>query len=245
MLLCANFNELELALLLHIDTALEQASVFLSYYGKVITSKQSTEQKNHASFIQVAIKELLAEAKESLQNINAVSVVNGPGSYTGLRVGLATAKGICYAINKPLITLNTLDLMALSLINNSNKIVTNNENNLPILFCPLIDARRMEVFTALYNINLQALIPPTAMVLNEQSFETELKNNIIIFNGNGHLKLKQVLNNTNAVFTSVNYNFSTIITAAENKYTQSSFADIAYSEPFYIKEFYSTAHHKK
>ena len=138
-----------MALILIIDSAFEQCVVALSNNEEVIAHEESIVQKDHASFLQPAIKKVCDTASLNLSSIDAIAVVNGPGSYTGLRVGLASAKGIAYVLNKPLLLLNTLDVLAFALQKESS-LKTN------ILFCPMIDARRMEVFTALYNTESKA-----------------------------------------------------------------------------------------
>lgn len=146
--------------ILHINTALDNASVSLAENEHVIEERLSNSQKEHASFLQVAIAEITTIAGISLKNLSAVAVVNGPGSYTGLRVGLSGAKGICFALSIPLITINTLEWMAAA--------ASQDEAD---LFCPMIDARRMEVFTAMYNHEKIEVTPPTAMILEPDSFK--------------------------------------------------------------------------
>jgi tRNA threonylcarbamoyladenosine biosynthesis protein TsaB len=220
-------------LILNIDTATEHASVCISNNGVVNAIKKSTEQKNHASFIQPAIQSMMDELGMALSQLDAVAVTKGPGSYTGLRVGLATAKGICYTLNKPLIALNTLEVMAYAakplLIDAST------------LFCPMIDARRMEVFTAVYDFQFHIVVPPVAMILDEYSFTELLEKYHIIFSGSGHHKFKSILNNANAIFSDIVYDASHTIPLAEEYFAAKKFADTAYCEPLYLKEFFSPA----
>jgi tRNA threonylcarbamoyladenosine biosynthesis protein TsaB len=228
-----------LALLLHIDTALEHAGVYLSNNHQILAAEKNTEQKNHASFLQPTIQKILQQQKLSIQSIDAVVVVNGPGSYTGLRVGLASAKGICYALQKPLITLNTLHLMANAMHQNITQFLPENNEQKPVLYCPMIDARRMEVYTALYNQQMQEIIQPTAMILDEHSFYNNLKEHIIVFFGNGHHKLKQINHHSNAVYVNFHYLPESIVALAEEAFTTNNFANLAYSEPYYLKDFYT------
>ena len=160
-------------LLLNIDTATEHASICLSKEGVVLGLIESTEQKNHAAFVQPAIQQIINESDYALADIDAVAATSGPGSYTGLRVGLASAKGICYALDKPLILINTLETMAQSILSYYQS--TNQPINPLTLLCPLIDARRMEVFTALYNASLQEIEPPHALIIDEHSFAALLE----------------------------------------------------------------------
>ena len=224
-----------MALILSIDTALETASIFLSKDGILIGSETNHDPKNHGSFLQPAIQRIFSTNNIELTSIDAVAVVTGPGSYTGLRVGLASAKGLCYALNKPLIAINTLEVMALSSINDIKKTVAESTN---YLFCPLIDARRMEVFTAMYTSTLQYTMTPQALILDESSFGKELENNIIVFSGNGHQKLKHILSHPNAIFVDTANTTNAILSIAENLLIEKKFANLAYSEPFYIKEVY-------
>lgn len=228
-----------MALILNIDTATENASICLSLNGKIVAFVESTEQKNHASFLQPAIQKIFIENSMNINELDAVAVTNGPGSYTGLRVGLASAKGICYALNKPLITLNTLQVLAWKA---REEIKQNNlftKFNLPILFCPMIDARRMEVFTALFNNELEEVLPSTSMIVDETSLESYLEKYSIVFSGNGSQKIKNILKNSNAWFSDCNYSAASMINLSEHEYSIKSFAVLAYSEPFYAKEFYN------
>ena len=223
-----------MGLLLHIDTATEHASVCVTNDGAIIGFAENADQKNHGAFLQPAIKQIFGESDFLLKNIDAISVSNGPGSYTGLRVGLTSAKGLCYALKKPLITINTLEVMAMAAIKeNSYKITP------PKYFCPLIDARRMEVFTAIYDASLKIILPPCAIILNDNSFENYLKNDAILFSGNGHQKLKTVIENANANYSSVQHTAIHLSYLAEQNFSKKMFANLAYCEPFYLKAFFS------
>jgi tRNA threonylcarbamoyladenosine biosynthesis protein TsaB len=225
-----------MGLLLHLDTATEHASICVTNNGIIIGFAENADQKNHGAFLQPAIKQIFIESNFILKNIDAISVSNGPGSYTGLRVGLASAKGLCYALNKPLITINTLEVMAMAAIKETG---TNQQINQPVYFCPLIDARRMEVFTAIYDANLKIILQPTAKILDENSFANYLKTGTILFSGNGHQKLKMVIENAKANYTSVQHSAIHLSYLAEKYFVEKSFAKLAYSEPFYIKAFFS------
>ena len=226
-------------LILNIDTATEYASVCLSNDGKLLAIENSVDQKNHASFIQPAIKKIFSESGFSLTEVDAISVSNGPGSYTGLRVGLSSAKGLCYALNKPLILLNTLQVIAKSIaIKCDSNIKISSQS---FLICPMIDARRMEVFTALYGTNGQVIVEANALVLTEQSFTEHLQNNQIVFGGSGSSKFKNILHHPNAMFVTTIHSAENMITLSEKAFTENNFADLAYSEPLYLKEFFSPA----
>jgi tRNA threonylcarbamoyladenosine biosynthesis protein TsaB len=186
--------------------------------------------------LQPAIKNILEKAQIFIHNIDAIAVTNGPGSYTGLRVGLSSAKGLCFALNKPLITLNTLNVMAFAALQSVEI-----ENNETLLFCPMIDARRMEVFVALYNNNIQEILPVTAMILTENSFENELQHHPIVFSGSGAKKCKEIIKNSNAIFSSNQYTARDMVALSITKYVANDFANVAYTTPNYGKEFYTTA----
>ncbi len=231
-------------LLLNIDTATEHASVCISRGKEVLGMKQSQDQKNHASFIQPAIKEVMTATGYQLSAVHAVSVTAGPGSYTGLRVGLATAKGLCYALKKPLILISTLEVMALAAIEtvNDKREAPGKKNEIQdFLFCPMIDARRMEVFMALYDDLLQPLLRPAAIILNKNSFAEELSNHTIIFCGSGSIKMQKIIQHPNAFFITAIHNAGNLAVLAAKAFSLSRFADLAYSEPLYLKEFFTAA----
>lgn len=232
-----------MALILNIDTATEHASVCLSKDGELLAIEFNPNQKDHAAFIQPAIQKLLSTVKCELSTVDAIAVSNGPGSYTGLRVGLSTAKGISYALNKPLILINTLEVIATAAISESPQTSNNEERS--TLFCPMIDARRMEVFTAVYDKNLQPVLAPTAMILDENSFTDLLQQHKIIFSGSGSEKFKTVIKNDNGFFLNIQHDARHMQTIAENLYLLKSFADKAYSEPFYLKEFFTPVRNLK
>jgi tRNA threonylcarbamoyladenosine biosynthesis protein TsaB len=219
-----------MALLLNIDTAVDAASVCLSKDGNTLSISKNEKQKDHASWLHIAIKEIFEKNNLEINLIDAVAVTEGPGSYTGLRIGMATAKGICYALNKPLITLNTLLVMA-----NAAK------NYDADLLCPMIDARRMEVFTAIYSKDLKIIKEPAAITLTEKSFDEELADNRICFFGNGYSKLQKIKDDRNAIFKEINFDAETMILLSEEKFSKNEFADLAYAEPLYLKEFYTPA----
>ena len=224
-----------MSLLLHIDTAVENASLCISKDGLLLSMAENKNQKDHAAWIQPAIQSLMLEAGYTLNQLKAIAVSNGPGSYTGLRVGLATAKGLCYALNIPLITLSTLEVMTAAAIQQTNNQTIEPSNN----YCPLIDARRMEVFTGLYNKDLKAIQPPHARIIDENSFKEELHENKILFFGNGAAKCRTIIQHPNAIFETVEHNASQLIRLAEIKMNANDFADLAYAEPFYIKDFHA------
>ena len=232
-----------MSLILNIDTAITTASISIAKGGNILGEAFNTEQRDHGAFIQPAIKKILSISNYKLHVIDAVAVTAGPGSYTGLRVGLATAKGLCYALNKPLILINTLEVMAQASINERIGLKTGNPplTTRNSLFSPMIDARRLEVFTALYNGALQPLVYPAAVILNEHTFEEYLNGRLIVFSGSGQNKFKNILQHPNAIFTDTQHDAAHLAMLAAKAFEQKQFADVAYSEPFYLKEFFTPA----
>lgn len=215
--------------ILNIDTAVQTSSVCLSKDDKPISIKINPSQKDSSSWLHTVIDEIIKVNSLSFSDINAIAVSAGPGSYTGLRVGMAAAKGLCYALQKPLITINTLQMMAVAAINE------------PVdLLCPMIDARRMEVFTAVFNKNLNKILPETNCILNENSFQYLLDNHKILFFGNGSTKFQPLTKHQNAQFKETEITAESMTKLSFEKLTRQEFADLAYSEPFYGKDFYST-----
>jgi tRNA threonylcarbamoyladenosine biosynthesis protein TsaB len=221
-----------LALLLNINTAFEHACVSLSRSGEIIALARSDSQKDHAAFLQPAIKKLCTAADVQLSSVDAVAVSNGPGSYTGLRIGLSSAKAVCYALHKPLILLNTLDIIAHALKQTMPHVESNT------LFCPMIDARRMEVFTALYDFHLNIINDYAALDLDAQFLEEEKEIYQIIVGGNGSFKLKSLIDSKNILYPAINPDANPFAIIAHKAFVQQKFADVAYSEPFYLKPVY-------
>jgi tRNA threonylcarbamoyladenosine biosynthesis protein TsaB len=222
-----------MATFLLIYTATAHASVCLSKDGLVLGCLETTDQKSHASFIQPAIETLCKQTGIALSSIDAIAISLGPGSYTGLRVGMATAKGIAFALDKPLIGINTLQIMAAA----AKLKFPKHQSSI----CALLDARRMEVFTGIYAQNLTPTTPSTAIILNPQSFENELANEPILFVGDGAEKFKAICQHPNAHFdTTLSCGASDMMTLTENAFNLTDLLDLAYSEPLYIKAFHDT-----
>lgn len=222
-----------LPLILHIDTATEYASICLTKGDSILGMKVSPDQKQHGAFVQPAIQGLMQENGLDLSAMDAIAVSEGPGSYTGLRVAMASAKGLCYALDKPLITISTLKVMALAAQ------MQDGEEYPQAIYCPLIDARRMEVFTALYDAQLGELEAASAQILDTQSFSELIDNQPIVFSGTGAPKFQAVLKHPNALFSTVQHNASHLAILAKAAFEKAEFANLAYSEPFYLKAFYS------
>lgn len=218
-------------MILLIDTAQEKGTIALSQAGVVLFSEENTIAKEHAAWLHMAVRRLLDEAKMSIGELEAVVVIAGPGSYTGLRVGLAAAKGFCYALKIPLITQNTLRVMGESmgpLASEKNALV-----------CPLIDARRDEVYTAVYDPDMSEILPPQALILNKNSFDLRLRENRIIFFGSGSSKWEAMNVSASAIFVPQRNSIQSFATLAHKDFDQKKWADPVYTEPVYLKEFFS------
>lgn len=223
-----------MALILHIDTATHYAGVCISKDQHILASLSHQNQKDHAAFLQPAIEVILKEAGYNLNDIDAVSVTGGPGSYTGIRVGLASAKGICYALNKPLIMVNTLAVIANAAIENRDQSTLEKDT----IFYAMIDARRMEVFAGKYNQELLAIENAHALVLDEVFFEGLFCHSKVIFCGDGAKKLEQFTLPTNYSIDDTQHNVNHMVMISEANFNAQNFANLAYAEPLYIKEFY-------
>lgn len=218
-------------ILLHIDTAGETGMVCLSADGELLQIIKSENQKEHASFLHDAVHQLMLTTGSKMSELDAIVVTEGPGSYTGLRVGLSSAKGFCFALNIPLITLNALELLAHASIDHSIE---------EVIYWPMIDARREEVFTATYDKNLSNIESPAAMILTTEMLEMKTKNKQIIFSGSGAVKVSSYINTKKIIIkTSLKTEISHCILGF-NKLEKKEFSDILYSEPLYIKEFYDS-----
>ena len=228
-----------MALILCIESSQPTASLALSRDGHIVSSRASTIQKEHASFLQPAIKEMMREAGFSLMELDAISVCEGPGSYTGLRVGMATAKGICYALHKPLISICSLSVMAYVVRQDIHKIAKSDE----YVIVPMIDARRNEVFTAVLDQHLTLMIPPQAMILQTDSF-SELEGKMVFFTGDGSPKWQLQCTLSHAVFLPLEWGASAMADLSEDYYGKNQFASIERAVPLYGKSFYTVQPHQ-
>ncbi len=217
-----------MSLILNIETATDVCSIGLSNEGKLLSIQESSEAYQHASQITILIEKCIKNAGVGLSELDAVSISTGPGSYTSLRVGTSTAKGICYALNKPLIAVNTLQSLALASLNASG-----GSNR---LFCPMIDARRMEVYTALYNTKLEEIRPLQALIVEENSFDEFFdENKAVIFSGNGAPKCKEVIRHSLATFSDQICSARHLVQLATQQYIEGVFVDVAHYTPNYFK----------
>lgn len=219
--------------ILHIETTTHVCSVALSDGKKLISLKESHEDKAHARILALFIEEILKENKLQANQLKAVAVSKGPGSYTGLRIGVATAKGLCYAAQIPLISVSTLKAMTMGFITTQ----ATDAN----YFIPMIDARRMEVYSAIFNRSLEKVRDIQADIIDENSFSEYLQEEKVAFFGNGASKCREVISNTNALFANgFNPSAKYMIELAWDKFLNNNFEDVAYFEPFYLKEFLAT-----
>ncbi len=226
-----------MALILNIETSTSVCSVALARDSKLLSVKEIDGENSHSSVITLFIDEVIKKAGVELSSLDAIAVSKGPGSYTGLRIGVSTAKGLCYAIDKPLIAVSTLQSMAYRM--SKRYISKNPKNNPEVLFCPMIDARRMEVYAALYDVNNCIIRNISADIINKDSYSNFLEKRKVYFFGNGASKCKALLShNKNAVFIdNMNASAVNMIDLAEKKYQEKDFEDLAYFEPFYLKDF--------
>ncbi|MDB5191525.1 MAG: hypothetical protein JWQ96_1088 [Segetibacter sp.] len=227
-----------MALILNIDTATEVASVCLSIDGECIAYSENKEQREHASFLHIAVSQMLIVTNTPIKSIDAVAVSGGPGSYTGIRVGMATAKGFCFSLEKPLIVINTLLMMAAA----AKKYLSAKDNTLikNDVICPMIDARRMEVYTGLYDFELKEITLPAAVILTEEFLKAVLQTKRIVLFGSGSEKFKHMVNSENALFYDINYGAKELSTLSYQYYQKQTFSDLLYTEPNYLKGFFST-----
>ena len=225
-----------MALILCIDTSLNEAAVCITENGEVLAREENESPADHAGWLTKTIRGMLLRTGRNIRDISAIAVTEGPGSYTGLRVGMATAKGMCYALQVPLITESTLILLGKRV---KNQMTPDVAHPLPMLICPMIDARRMEVFTMLLDPQLNERLQPGAMILNENSFSEELAAHVILFCGNGSKKWQHLCIHSNAVFVDAAADIADLADSATAKFNQKAFSNLAYAEPAYLKKVYT------
>lgn len=228
-----------MALILNIETSTEVCSAALARDGRIINHRESLNGQNHAKLLTLFINELLEESNISADQLDAVAVSGGPGSYTGLRIGVSVAKGICYASRLPLIAITSLEAMAHYVIHNLESILPCEKENL--LFCPMIDARRMEVYTSFYDKSGVQIRGIQADIIDHQSYLPFLDSNSVLFFGNGADKCRESITHPNAIFiNNVVTSSSYMVPLSERSFNSHNFANVAYYEPFYLKDFVAT-----
>lgn len=219
--------------ILYIETATKVCSVSLSDKGKCIALRESVVANSHAEMLTLFIEELMKKMEWKYEELDAIAVSMGPGSYTGLRIGISSAKGLCYSLEKPLISVGTLKSMALGMLD----LIGINEQD--ALFCPMIDARRMEVYSAIFDHQNNEVRKIEAEIIDENSFSKYFKNHVIYFAGDGAEKCKSFFSDqTNARFLD-DFQISSkyMVKNAAQKFEQKQFEDVAYFEPYYLKDF--------
>lgn len=215
--------------ILNIETATKNCSVSLAKNGDTIALREIAEEGySHAEKLHVFIEEIIAENKISFEDLNAIAVSQGPGSYTGLRIGVSSAKGLCYALNIPMIAIDTLQSLAAQISISKGIII------------PMIDARRMEVFSAIYDKSLNTLKPVSAEIITEESYQTNEEE--IHFLGDGASKCKEFLHKSNFIFYDeiIYPSAKQMSLLSFEKYKNSDTVDVAYFEPLYVKDFMIT-----
>lgn len=222
-----------MANILNIDTSTDVCSVALTCDGEVLEHREEYEGQNHAKVLSAFIKDMLDYATPRGIKLDAIAVTTGPGSYTGLRIGLSEAKGLCFGYDIPLIGLSTLELLTVT-------VMFKEFWDKDVLFIPMIDARRKEVFTGIYDLALNEVMQPQPLILDENSF-SKFKNRKLVFFGNGSDKAKDIINIPNAKFIPrIKPEAVNMMALSERAFRNNNFIDIAYSTPNYLKEFQST-----
>ena len=223
-------------MILCIETSTAVCSVALVENGNVIALRESLDGQNHAEKITIFIDEIMKETNVVYKDLDAIAVSMGPGSYTGLRIGVSTAKGFCYAIEKPLIAVDTLAAMAYGFISSQLSAISYQPT---AILCPMIDARRMEVYSAFFNEKLERTSETEALVIDENSFMELKQNNHLYLFGDGADKLATLFENDKNITVVEKFHCSAayMATLAEEAFKNKDFVDVAYFEPFYLKNF--------
>ena len=226
-----------------IETSTALCSTAIAEDGVITSYRESSAPKAHASLTAVFIEEMLSERGLGISDCDAVCVSMGPGSYTGLRVGVSTAKGLCFGSGKPLLAVGTLD----TLVAQSSEVIPS-EVEKPISFkyiIPMIDARRMEVYTAVFTADGRQITETAPAIIDENSFAEYLAQGPCLFIGDGAGKCADVIKHPDAHFIQCHPKASSMLVPALNAYKEKRFEDVAYFEPFYLKEFVATVSRKK
>ena len=218
--------------ILNIETSTETCSVAVAQDGGIIFEKINNEPNSHTKYLAKFVEEALSFAESHAIPLDAVAVSSGPGSYTGLRIGVSTAKGICYGKNVPLIAIPTLKLLCVK------PLLSDDIEDENALLCPMIDARRMEAYTAIYDRALREVREVKAEVIDATTYNEWLDKGLVYFFGNGAEKCKEIINHTNARFIdNVIPTAKSMLPLAELAIAKGQYEDVAYFEPFYLKDF--------
>ena len=230
--------------ILLIETSTALCSTALAENGVITSYRESSAPKAHASLTAVFIQEMLAERGITLDDCNAICVSKGPGSYTGLRVGVSTAKGLCFGSGKPLLAVGTLDTLVAQADAELLTVNPDLTGNLRFII-PMIDARRMEVYSAIFSPDGTQITETTPVIVDENSFAEYLEQGPVLFIGDGAGKCADVIKHPNAHFCQCHPKASSMLSPAIAAYKEKRFEDVAYFEPFYLKEFVATVSKKK
>ena len=216
-----------MAIILCLETATTNCSVGVARDGKLLSLKEDNSKNySHAEKLHLFIQDVLKDAGITTGDLDAIAISKGPGSYTGLRIGVSAAKGLCFSLDIPLISVPTLDLLAYKLKGRNGS------------FISMLDARRMEVYSAVYDAEMNQIRDTQAQVLDENSFSAYLDKTQVHFIGNGVAKFEEICHHQNAVFHKQEYpSAKEMIEIAEYKYQKSDTEDVAYFEPYYLKDF--------
>jgi tRNA threonylcarbamoyladenosine biosynthesis protein TsaB len=234
-----------MALILNIETSSPVCSVALTEDENILALRESSEEKSHAGNLSVFIEEILNEKHISLSDLNALAVGKGPGSYTGLRIGVATAKGMAYGAKIPLVAVSTLETMvrfALQRMERDKHPGSCDENT---VLCPMLDARRMEVYMALFDFSGQRIKSDSAVVINHDTFSSVPVSRSMVFFGSGAEKCRDLVARENACWIEGIYPFAGAMAYASSRlFREGCYEDIAYFEPYYLKDFVTTTSRK-
>ena len=224
-----------MALILSIETGTDICSVALANDGELMALRESDEGRDHAKKVALFVDELLRETGVQPDDLDAIAVGKGPGSYTGLRIGVSFAKGLCYGLNIPLVSVGSLDALVEVAREDHEAGILPIEGWEESYLCPMVDARRMEVYTQIFDTNGVAKTDVSAEIITEDSFSQWRKDGKFVIFGNGAQKCCEVL--SDAIYVSVTPSARGIVALAEQAFNAEKFEDIAYFEPFYLKEF--------
>jgi len=239
-------------LILSLDTSTTVCSVALHTDGRLLACYELLAERSSSGMLTTLLRDVVRHTGHELAQIDAIAVGKGPGSYTGLRIGVSTAKGLCFALDKPLIGINTLQAMAKQVVSRQSSVASQlgsgtpqslNPSILQSLFCPLIDARRMEVYTALYDADAREVRPTAAVIVDETTLADVLAERPVVFFGSGAAKCRPVLGaHPNAIFldSDIYPSARTVGELATEAYAEARFEDVAAFEPFYLKDFVGT-----
>ena len=223
----------KMSLILSIDTSTKVCSVALHKDSRLLAINELYTEKSHSGMLTILCETVVKHAGFSLYDVDAFAVAKGPGSYTGLRIGVSTAKGFCFALDKPLLAINTLEAMAFQVKYFYDK---------SHLVCPMIDARRMEVYCQVLDNEMNVISETEAKIIDEESFSALLSRKKIVFMGDGSAKCQEKITHQNAIFPKIEITPSakTVGILATNLYEKSLFENVVTFEPFYLKDFVGT-----